>query len=301
MRVVVLGGAGNFGARIVRALQHDTGIELISAGRRAQPRRAVRSRWSPRRSTLRPLISRNAWLPWRLDWSSTASGLSRDRTTRWRRPRSRPARITWILPMAATLSRSFAAHNDSAARGAGRCAISGASTLPALSGAVLDELCAGLQPEDIDICIAPGQTRAAWRSDAGCRAELSRSPGAGLGRRCLAPTHRLDGSAPRAAGIRHPLGGAVRCAGPGVAAAALPAAAQRALPCRAGIRHRALRAVAAGRVAPHGIAVAGGTLGRGLERHGGLARRPGWRVGRHACQRGGTKRGWQAACGVRGC
>jgi uncharacterized protein YbjT (DUF2867 family) len=36
MRVVVLGGAGNFGARIVRGLQQDGNIELIAAGRRVR-------------------------------------------------------------------------------------------------------------------------------------------------------------------------------------------------------------------------------------------------------------------------
>ena len=34
MRVVVVGGAGNFGARIVRALRGDPNIELMVAGRR---------------------------------------------------------------------------------------------------------------------------------------------------------------------------------------------------------------------------------------------------------------------------
>src|SRR5271168_450885 len=34
MRVVVVGGAGNFGARIVRALRGDLNIELLVAGRR---------------------------------------------------------------------------------------------------------------------------------------------------------------------------------------------------------------------------------------------------------------------------
>src|ERR1700761_7540926 len=34
MRVVVLGGAGNFGARIVRALRGDPAIDLLVAGRR---------------------------------------------------------------------------------------------------------------------------------------------------------------------------------------------------------------------------------------------------------------------------
>jgi uncharacterized protein YbjT (DUF2867 family) len=34
MRMVVVGGAGNFGARIVRALRADPNIELLVAGRR---------------------------------------------------------------------------------------------------------------------------------------------------------------------------------------------------------------------------------------------------------------------------
>ena len=34
MRIVVMGGAGNFGARIVRALRGDPNIELLVAGRR---------------------------------------------------------------------------------------------------------------------------------------------------------------------------------------------------------------------------------------------------------------------------
>jgi uncharacterized protein YbjT (DUF2867 family) len=35
MRVVVVGGAGNFGGRIVRALRGDPNIELVVAGRRS--------------------------------------------------------------------------------------------------------------------------------------------------------------------------------------------------------------------------------------------------------------------------
>lgn len=36
MRVVVLGGSGNFGARICRALRNDEAIELLSASRRGR-------------------------------------------------------------------------------------------------------------------------------------------------------------------------------------------------------------------------------------------------------------------------
>ena len=41
MRVVVVGGAGNFGARIVRALRGDPTIELVIAGRRKVPARTI--------------------------------------------------------------------------------------------------------------------------------------------------------------------------------------------------------------------------------------------------------------------
>ena len=41
MRIVVVGGAGNFGARIVRALRGDPNIELLVAGRRIVSVRAI--------------------------------------------------------------------------------------------------------------------------------------------------------------------------------------------------------------------------------------------------------------------
>lgn len=156
MRVVVLGGAGNFGARIVRALRGDSTIELISAGRRVQA------------------------VPGAADVSAVALDIAAD---------DFPARLAALAPglvihcvgpfqgqdyrvAQAALAAgahyldladgrdfvaNFAPANDAAARATGRCALSGVSTLPALSAAVLDELCAGLQPQDIEICIAPGQ------------------------------------------------------------------------------------------------------------------------------------------------
>jgi len=52
----------------------------------------------------------------------------------------------------------FATHNDSAARAAGLAAISGASTVPALSSAVIDSLAGRFrQIDEIQISIAPGQ------------------------------------------------------------------------------------------------------------------------------------------------
>src|SRR5258705_3024860 len=55
----------------------------------------------------------------------------------------------------------FSHHVHSAARAARRVAISGASSVPALSSAVIDSLCARLsQIEEIQIAIAPGQRAA---------------------------------------------------------------------------------------------------------------------------------------------
>ena len=156
MRVVALGGAGNFGARIVRALRQDTGIELISAGRSA--RRVARAEqvatavldvtapdFAQRLAALAPGLVIHCVGPFQgQDYRVAQAALG--------------AGAHYLdLADGRDFVANFASSNDRAARTAGRCAISGASTLPALSGAVLDTLCADLQPLDIDICIAPGQ------------------------------------------------------------------------------------------------------------------------------------------------
>lgn len=156
MRIIVLGGAGNFGARIVRELCRDAGIELISAGRRAQPvpgaHQVATARLDVAASSfpqdllaLRPELVIHCVGPFQgQDYRVTQAALA--------------AGAHYLdLADGRDFVADFAAANDQAARAAGRCAISGASTLPALSSAVLDELCTGLQPEQIEICIAPGQ------------------------------------------------------------------------------------------------------------------------------------------------
>jgi saccharopine dehydrogenase-like NADP-dependent oxidoreductase len=66
----------------------------------------------------------------------------------------------------------FPAAMDATFRLAGRSAVSGASTVPALSSAVVDHLCSGWQRIDsIDMCIAPAQT--APRGEATMTAVLS--------------------------------------------------------------------------------------------------------------------------------
>jgi hypothetical protein len=156
VRVVVLGGAGNFGARIVRGLLQDRNIELISAGRSAQRVAGAgqvstamldvaAADFAARLAALAPGLVVHCVGPFQgQDYRVAEAALA--------------AGAHYLdLADGRGFVANFASANHAAARTAGRCAISGASTLPALSGAVLDRLCADLQPQDIDICIAPGQ------------------------------------------------------------------------------------------------------------------------------------------------
>jgi saccharopine dehydrogenase-like NADP-dependent oxidoreductase len=156
MRVIVLGGAGNFGARIVRALAGDDDIELLCAGRRAQSVAGA--------GQVATTVLDSTAEDFRTRLRSLQPGLVIHCAGPFQGQDYRVAQA--VLSVGAhyvdladgrDFVANFAAANADAAHAAGRCAISGASTLPALSGAVLDELCADLQPEDIDICIAPGQ------------------------------------------------------------------------------------------------------------------------------------------------
>jgi len=167
MRVMVLGGYGNFGARICRALAGDRSMSLLVAGRdggRASAlaaeldqahgtgaRAAVVDCQSPNFSqTLREhrveLLIHTAGPFQRQDYAvaqaCAAAGVHYIDLADGRR---------FVCDFAAAMQAPFAAAN--------RVAISGASTVPALSSAVVDFLCRGWQRIDsIDICIAPAQT-----------------------------------------------------------------------------------------------------------------------------------------------
>jgi hypothetical protein len=147
MRVVVLGGSGNFGARICRALKQDPGIEVIPAGRSATARLDIHAPgFEQDLSTLRPGLVIHCAGPFQ----------GQD----YRVPRAALASGAHYLDLAD--GREFVARfrerNDAAAISADRIALSGASTLPALSTAVIDELRPRFaQMEEIRIAIAPGQ------------------------------------------------------------------------------------------------------------------------------------------------
>lgn len=157
MRIIVLGGAGNFGARIVRALQGETGLELVSAGRRAMP--------VPDAPAARP-VAIDIKAP---DFAAQLAALAPDLVIHcvgpfqgqdYRVARAALAAGAHYLDLAdgRDFVTGFADANDVAAKSAGRSAISGASTLPALSSAVVDHLGRDLDSlESIATVIAPGQ------------------------------------------------------------------------------------------------------------------------------------------------
>lgn len=176
MKVLVIGGYGNFGARICRALALDTDIELLIAGRDASRAQALAQELGPRSTGLAldqsgsDLAERLASLgvelvvhtagPFQAQSFTVAAAAAAARAHYLDLADGR--RFVCDLPDAM----------DAAFRRAERTAISGASTVPALSSAVVDALCEGWQRIDrIAICIAPAQT--APRGDATLAGVLS--------------------------------------------------------------------------------------------------------------------------------
>jgi saccharopine dehydrogenase-like NADP-dependent oxidoreductase len=157
MRVVVVGGAGNFGARIVRALRGDPTIELVVAGRRkvsvagAEEVRSVLididgAGFAQSIRDLSPGLIIHCVGPFQgQDYRVANAAL---------------AAGSHYLDLAdgRRFIADFAAAVNEQAVNVGRVAISGASTLPALSSAVVEELREGMcSLESIEVTIAPGQ------------------------------------------------------------------------------------------------------------------------------------------------
>lgn len=170
-RVVVLGGTGNFGARIVRDLCRDANAEVLVASRAGKA--------TDRTASARPvaLDIRSE------DLAGALAALSPTLVIHCAGPfqsqdygvvRAALAAGAHYLDLAdgREFVAGFAAANDSLARCCGRAAICGASTLPALSSAVVDALGISLHALDsVHVAIAPGQR--APRGVASLRAVLS--------------------------------------------------------------------------------------------------------------------------------
>jgi hypothetical protein len=144
MRIVVLGGRGNFGARICRELAHEASGEVIAVGRRELD--TTRPDFDTRLALLLPDIVIHCAGPFQgQDYRVAAAAIARG--------------AHYIdLSDGRDFVAQFAAKLDEPARKAGVLAVSGASTLPALSSAVVDELAPRFDAlRRISIVIAPGQ------------------------------------------------------------------------------------------------------------------------------------------------
>jgi len=160
VHIVVLGGTGNFGARIVRALHADRTLSITAASRRGSPVPGAAS------------VARVA-----LDWQSPAFAIELRALTPdlvihcvgpfqgqdYRVAQAALAADSHYVDLAdgRQFVVGFAAALQDQARRADRVAICGASTLPGLSSVVIDALADSLRSiESIDVYIAPGQRAA---------------------------------------------------------------------------------------------------------------------------------------------
>src|SRR5271165_154206 len=157
MRVVVIGGLGNFGARICRRLEQEPGIEIIATSRRANGASGS--------GTIQVAALD-------IDGAHFAGDLLRlapDLVIHCAGPfQGQDYRVALAslkcgshyidIADGRAFVTAFVGAVHSAAKAAGRFAITGASTLPALSSAVVDSLRPSFASLDgIDIVIAPGQ------------------------------------------------------------------------------------------------------------------------------------------------
>jgi saccharopine dehydrogenase-like NADP-dependent oxidoreductase len=160
MRVVVIGGYGNFGARVCRGLAGSPGMEVVAAGRHPDEARGGIAGLDVQRARLDHSAR---------DFPAALKRLAPDLVIHSAGPfQSQDYRVALAALGAGAhyldladgrgfVSR-FAQSVQSAARAAQRVAISGASSVPALSSAVVDSLLVRLpRIEEIQVAIAPGQ------------------------------------------------------------------------------------------------------------------------------------------------
>lgn len=163
MKTVVLGGYGNFGARICRALADSPQIELIVAGRNAHRAEAFAASLGGRAKSL--------CIDWSgADFSQTLRAIGAELVIHTAGPFQAQG---YEVPLAVAAAGAhyidladgrrfvcdFIRATNASFRECGKLAITGASTVPALSSAVVDFLSRDWKQVDaIDFCIAPAQT-----------------------------------------------------------------------------------------------------------------------------------------------
>ncbi len=166
LKTLVLGGYGNFGTRICRALANEPGLALWVAGRNGQRAESLARELSAGGMVIDAVaMDLDA-----ADFGASLRALGIELLIHTAGPFQQQAYGVATAAAAAgahyiDLSDGrrfvceFPAAMDAAFRAARRTGVCGASTVPALSSAVVDDLCAGWQRIDtIDTCIAPAQT-----------------------------------------------------------------------------------------------------------------------------------------------
>jgi saccharopine dehydrogenase-like NADP-dependent oxidoreductase len=167
MKILVLGGYGNFGARISRALCADPAIQLLIGGRSAHAAQAFAQALGGSEANKATGIAIDHTAP---DFAQRLRALGVELLIHTAGPFQAQGYEVALAAAAAGAHYidladgrrfvcDFAAATNAAFTQAGTTAVTGASTVPALSSAVINALCAGWQAiHAIDICIAPAQT-----------------------------------------------------------------------------------------------------------------------------------------------
>jgi hypothetical protein len=163
VKTLVLGGYGNFGARICRALAGDAAVELLVGGRDGRRAQVFAAELGGGAAGVEVDLgaARFADTLVRLGIGVLihTAGPFQQQSYAVARAAARAGAHCIDLADGRRHVCDYAAALDADFRAAGRCGLSGASTVPALSCAVVDALSAGWQRvESIDLCIAPAQT-----------------------------------------------------------------------------------------------------------------------------------------------
>jgi NAD(P)-dependent dehydrogenase (short-subunit alcohol dehydrogenase family) len=159
MRVVVIGGYGNFGARVCRGLAA-SGMEVIAAGRNPEEGEGALGDVALKHARLDRSASDFPAALKRLapDLVIHCAGPFQAQDYRVARAALAAGSHYFDLADGRQFVARFAQNMQSAARSAQRLAVSGASSVPALSSAVIASLMTRLAKiEEIQIAIAPGQ------------------------------------------------------------------------------------------------------------------------------------------------
>lgn len=161
MKTIVLGGYGNFGARICRALAHTPGIDLLVAGRDAAKAAELAGECGGTGVAIDihdPALS-DVFARLGVGLVIHTAGPFQEQGYSVARAAAEAGAHYIDLADGRRFVCDFPAALDDTFRSTKRLAITGASTVPALSSAVVDALTRGWQQVgDIDFCIAPAQT-----------------------------------------------------------------------------------------------------------------------------------------------